>query len=245
MKTDAELEIAGQQAVAEALRYWNRNIGDPAPQFLESPHPGADTKYLAMYERATRWREAIDELLKASGWGAACPYKGNNAPGAPQWCGLAVGAWWKAAGLDPVWIAGFFASTARLLRWGHYQPFNQHKNVPEPKDGEPRRLVAQLSASSTPKDLPFIPRQGDIAVIGNPTHDREEFKTVGRHITLVRGVDLSRGVLLTVEGNGIGTLQDGRVGEGIVIGERKIGGVGDHVMWIYRPAPSDLELAVG
>jgi hypothetical protein len=244
MKTDAELEQAGEAAVAEGLRLWGLNVGDPAARFLIPPHPGADTQYLAMYERASRWREVIDEVYKAAGWGAATPYAGNGVGNAAQWCGFFGAACWRAAGIDPKWLAPFFASTVRLYNWARYLPFNQHKNDPAPKDGEPRRLIAKLGPDSTPADLPFPVRQGDIVIIGGP-HDRPEDRIVGRHITIARGVDLSRRVILTVEANAFGTLHDGRYGEGIVISERKIGGAGDHVMWIYRPAPNDLELAVG
>ena len=237
MKTDAELEEAGRAALAEGLRLWHLDIGDPAPQYLAEPHLWPSPQWLLLHERALRWRAVIDDILKSAGWGAQTPYAGNGK--GPEWCGLFAAKCWREAGLDPKWLASFFASTYRLHLWAHYLPFNQHVN-PAPALGEPRRLVAKLGPSSTPRDLPFVVRHGDIVVIGGP-HD----ESVGRHIEVARGTDLARGVILTVGGNAWGNVPDGKSREGIVIGERHIGGTGDHVMWIYRPAPGDLEAAVG
>jgi hypothetical protein len=239
--TDAELAEAGRAAVAEGMRLWRLDVGDPAPQFLAEPHKDATPKWIELHQRAVRWRETIDEVYTAAGWGASTPYRGNNVGVAAQWCGFFAAACWKAAGIDPKWLAPFFASTVRLYNWAHYRPFNQHKNVPEPKPGEPRRLVAKLGPGSKSADVPFAVREGDIVVIGGP-HD----EAVGRHITIARGpVDVARSVIPTIEGNGWGKAPVGPDREGIVMGERHIGGNGDHVMWIYRPAPSDIEPAVG
>ncbi len=241
MTTDAELAEAGRKAVLHGLFRWHQDVGDPAAQFLVEPHRDASPKWITLHERALRWRGVIDQIIVASGWGAQTPYKGNNAPGSPQWCGMFAADCWKEAGIDPRWLAPFFVSTVRLYNWAHYLPFNQHKNVPEPARGEPRRLVAKLGPTSKPADLPFAIREGDIVVIGGP-HD----ESVGRHITVARGpVDVARGVVPTVEGNGWGNGPDGVGREGIVVGERHIGGNGDHVMWVYRPAPSDIAEVVG
>ena len=80
MKTDAELEQAGEAAVAEGLRLWGLNVGDPAAKYLAPPHPAADTNLLALHERAVAWRKVIDEVYQAAGWGAATPYAGHGVP---------------------------------------------------------------------------------------------------------------------------------------------------------------------
>lgn len=231
--TDADLEAAGKAAVIEGLRLWHEDIGDPAPQFLITPPANATAKQLELHARATRWRRVIDTILVSAGWDWLVPYAGNG-PG-PQWCGYFMARCWRIAGIDPKWLAAFFASTLRLYNWAHYRPWNDKPN-PAPASGQPRRLVAKLGRESKASSLPFKPREGDIVIIGADAAHPE-----GRHICVATGFDEARGVITTVEGNGWGNGPDGKPREGIVVGERKIGGAtGDVVLWVYRPAPSDL-----
>lgn len=232
MTADEQLAEAGRNAVLEGLRLWHLDVGDPAPQFLTKPAPDATPKTLTLHERAARWRKVIDDIHVAAGWGASTPYAGNRV--GREWCGFFAATCWRAAGINPSWLAPFWAGTLRLQSWVNYRNWNDYKNPP-PAAGVQRRLVAKLGRDATVADLPFMPREGDIAIIGDDAGRPE-----GRHITVVTGIDLKWGHLLTVEGNGWGNGPDGKGREGIVVGERKIGGTGDRVMWIYRPAPSDL-----
>jgi hypothetical protein len=213
------------------------DIGDPAPRFL-SPAPDGLTsdqlaKHVTLHARALRWRQTIDLVHQSAGWGSDTPYKGNGR--GREWCGFFAAHCWRAAGIDPKWLAPFYASTLRLYNWAHYRPWNQHQN-PAPAKGDPRRLVLKLDTASRAKELAWEPRPGDIVVIGsNPEHPE------GRHICIATGFDADRSIISTVEGNGYGTGPDGHKREGIVVGERKIGGgPGDVVLWVYRPAVTDL-----
>jgi hypothetical protein len=212
---------------------WTLDVGDPAPRFLAPPPAGANAKHLTLHERALRWRGVIDSIHLSAGWGWATPYKGNGF--GTEWCGLFAAACWRKAGIDPKWLAPFFASTLRLYSWAHYRDWNDHKNQPPPV-GASRRLAMKLSRDSKVADLLFEPRAGDIAVVGSDPNHPE-----GRHITVVTGFDRERSFVTTVEGNGGGYGPDEKWREGIVVGTRKIGAdTGDVVLWIYRPAESDL-----
>jgi hypothetical protein len=214
--TPAELAEAGKAAVVEGIRLWNLDIFDPQ----RGDHS----------ERANDSRAVIDELLTACGWTWQVPYKGD---GQVEWCGIFAGACWRAAGLDPKWLATYFASTYRLEQWASYGSFDARHPNPPPAAGEQRRLMARLSDTSS--SLPFEPREGDILMIGdgNPA--------AGDHICLVTGWDPARRVFLTVEGNGVGLGPDGKRRQGIVTGQRKLGGSGYCARRLIRPAPSDIE----
>lgn len=218
--TDAELAAAGQEAVLEGLRLWSLDIIDPKR---------GDTSELAQRSRST-----IEDLLTACGWTWQVPYKGD---GQVEWCGIFAGACWRAAGLDPKWLATYFASTYRLDQWGSYQTFNEKRPNPAPPVGQPRRLIARLNATSI--TLPFVPREGDILMIGDGHPE------AGDHICIVTGWDAAKRVFLTVEGNGFGLGPDGKRRQGIVIGQRKLGGDGYCARRLIRPAPSDIEPVVG
>jgi len=229
MKTDVELAEAGRNVVVEGLRLWHLDVIDPMPGDLAPPlgTPAAQSRHA----RALHSRKVIDSILVAAGWDWKVPYAGNRR--GPEWCGFFAAACWRAAGIDPKWLAPFFASTLRLHAWAHYRNWNDKPNPP-PAAGLQRRLVAKLGPDSTVKSLPFVPREGDIVIVGdgNPAD--------GDHITIATGVDLERGIIRTVEGNGTGNGPDGNHREGIVVAERRIGGPGYCVRWVYRPAPSDL-----
>lgn len=218
--TDADLEQAGQAAVAEALRLWNLDIIDPR-RSDDSQH-------------AIESRHHIDEMLMACGWDWCVPYKGD---GALEWCGLFAGACWKVAGLDPKWIRTYFASTYRLGMWGGYRSFDVKHLNPSPPPDVQRRKIVKLNQSST--SLPWQPREGDILTIGdgNPID--------GDHITLVRSFDAEHNVFHTIEGNGTGLGPDGKRRQGVVQAERRLGGEGYCARLLIRPAPSDLEPVVG
>jgi len=220
VKTEQDLIDAGRAAAAEGLRLWHLDVRDPSARSLVQGDP-----------EAMRWRTVIDELHKSAGWGGSTPYPGDKV--GEQWCGFFAAHCWRAAGLDPKWLASFFASTIRLQAWGQYAPWGTKANPP-PAKGAPRRLVARLGRESKPADLPFTPREGDIVVVGDGS------PAAGDHITIATGVDLARGIIHTVEGNGSGNGPDGKSRHGIVVAERPIGGPGYCVRWIYRPAPSDL-----
>lgn len=217
--TDADLEAAGHAAVAEGMRLWNLDVFDPRAS--------------DMTERAVASRNAIDDVLAAGGWTWQVPYRGD---GQVEWCGLFVAACWRATGIDPKWLATYFASTYRLDTWARYRTFNAKHPNPKPATG-PYRLLAELTLESV--RLPFEPRAGDILTIGdgNPL--------AGDHICLVRSFDPARRVFLTVEGNGTGLGPDGKRRQGIVTTERRLGGDGFCARRLIRPAPSDLERAVG
>jgi hypothetical protein len=208
-----EAETAGQRAFAEGLRMWHLDVIDPKR---------SDTT-----ERATRSRQVIDAILKASGWTWEVPYKGD---GQVEWCGLFAGACWRAAGLDPKWLATFWASTYRLDTWARYRPWDKHAN-PRPAQG-PYRLMAELLPTST--TLPFEPAMGDILVIGDGQ------PPMGDHIAVVESYDAGTRTFKTVEGNGSGLGPDGKRRQGIVRAERKLGGEGYCARRLIRPSPADL-----
>lgn len=218
MTTDAELAEAGRAAVVEGLRLWHLDVIDPKPSDRA--------------DRAEHSRKVIDEILTASGWTWQVPYRGD---GQVEWCGLFVAACWRAAGIDPKWLATFFASTYRLDSWARYKSFNDKPNR-KPVTG-PYRLLVELTPHSTA--LPVEPREGDILMIGDGS------PAAGDHICLVTGFDAESKLFLTVEGNGSGIGPDGKRRQGIVTARRALGGEGYCARRLIRPAPSDIEPMVG
>lgn len=217
--TDADLAAAGKEAVLEGLRLWSLDIIDP--------------KRGDASELAQRSRGVIEDCLTACGWTWQVPYKGD---GQVEWCGFFAGACWRAAGLDPKWLATYWASTYRLDQWASYRTFNERNPNPAPATG-PRRLMARLDPWST--SLPFVPREGDILLIGDGS------PASGDHICVVTGWIPEKRTFLTVEGNGFGLGPDGKRRQGVVTGQRKLGGEGYCARRLIRPAPSDIEPVVG
>lgn len=216
--TDADDEMlaaAGRAAIQEATRLFELDVVDP--------------KATENSARASYCRRVIEDILRAAGWGWATPYRGNE-KGAVQWCGLFAAACWRTAGIDPKWLATFWASTIRLQAWVNYKPF-QGKPNQLPKTGT-RRLATKITRKT--KALPFMPRPGDILVVG------DGHPSAGDHITLVERYNAERRVFFTIEGNGGGLGPDGKRREGIVRAERPIDGIGYVAMWLYRPARCDL-----
>lgn len=214
MKTEADLAEAGKHAIRDATERWKSDVFDPQA----SDHSA----------KANDSRSKIEDILRASEWAWKIPYTGD---GHVEWCGLFAAACWRAAGLDPKWLATYFASTYRLDLWARYQTFNAAHENKRPLNG-PWRLIANLDASSNV--LPFEPQAGDILMIGdgNPA--------AGDHICLVEKWDESRKVFATIEGNGVGIGPDGKRRQGVVRGVRHLGGQGYCARRLIRPAPSDL-----
>jgi hypothetical protein len=208
--------VAGRAALAEARRLFALDVYDP---------PLADKS-----ERADHSRFVINLILQASGWGWQMPYKGD---GQVEWCGLFVAACWRAAGIDPKWLARYFASTYRLDLWGSYRSFDQKLPNPRPKMG-PFRKMAILDPQSLA--LPFVPQAGDILVVGDGV------PAAGDHITLVESYDDATHTFSTYEGNGVGVGPDGKRRQGIVRAKRYLGGHAQRycARRLIRPAPSDL-----
>jgi hypothetical protein len=213
--TDA-LALAGQRAITEATRLWNLDVFDP-PKSDHSP-------------RARECARVIEDVIKSAGWGFATPYEGN---GAPQWCGLFAGHCWRAAGLDPKWLATYFASTYRLNLWGSYQKFDQKHPNPRPAT-EDTRWLAELHDAP-----PFAPQAGDILIVGDGDPH------VGDHITLVVSYDAAVRTFDTISGNGGGVGPRGDRREGISRRAYTIGAAGYRAMWLLRPAFGDLVAEAG
>lgn len=207
------LTLAGQRAVTEAERLFLLDVYDPS----RADHT----------PRGEHSRMVISNILTASGWTWLVPYAGN---GAVEWCGLFAGACWRAAGLDPKWLATYWASTLRLTMWARYRSWNAKHPNPEPTDARDRRLLAELDARST--SLPFDPRPGDVLVVGDGS------PVDGDHITIVTGYD--SGTFETISGNGGGLGPDGRRREGIVRRDFRLGGAGYCARRLIRPAFGDL-----
>lgn len=205
------LLAAGRAAVAEATKLWDRDIYDPARNDY-SP-------------RGVLSRVAINEIVRSGGW-TRIDYRGD---GDLEWCGLFVAACWRSAGIDPKWLATYFASTYRLDLWARYREFDPKH--PNPRQVPPR-LLAQLDRDSV--TITWTPRAGDILLIGdgNPPF--------GDHICLVESFDPDRNVFHTLEGNGIGIGPDGKRRQGVVRGVRHLGGGGYCARRLIRPSACDL-----
>lgn len=209
------LTRAGELALAEAERLWNLDVYDP---------PIGDKR-----PRAAECLAVIEGVIKASGWGFATPYLGN---GPPQWCGLFAGACWRKAGLNPSWLATYWASTYRLGLFATYQKFDQKHPNPPPKDTTDRRLFGQLARDRLL--LPFTPRAGDVVIVG----DGEP--SFGDHITLCVSYDAAKRTFDTISGNGGGAGPKGDKREGISRRTYSIDSIGYRAMFVLRPAFGDL-----
>jgi hypothetical protein len=210
-----KLEEAGKLAAVEAVRMWELDVFDPP---IGSAH-----------DRAGFCLSVIEQIIKANGWSWVLPYKGN---GQPQWCGMFDGACWRAAGLDPAWLASYFASTYRLHLWATYQKFDR-KSKANPRPSEGPRLCVDLS-----RGLPegVTPRAGDIVIVGDGD------PRVGDHATLLIAYDERDGTFDTISGNGGGYGPKGNKREGISRKEYvRTDALGKYrAMWLIRPAVGDL-----
>lgn len=207
---------AGRVALSWAQHLFSLDIYDP---------PRGDKT-----SAAERSRTVISEILAACNWTWPEVYPYDH-DGQVEWCCLFAGACWRQAGLDPKWLAVFFASTMRLDAWAKYQPWNEHVNHP-PATTTPIRLVAELDAHSTM--MPFEPQEGDILTIGDGT------PAAGDHCLIVESYDRLRGVFSCISGNGVGVGPDGKRRQGIVRSQHRVGGPGYCVRRLFRPSPLDL-----
>ncbi len=208
------LALAGERAITEATRLWSLDIIDP--------------KYSDRSDRATMSRHRISNILAEAGWAWEVPYKGD---GQVEWCGLFAAACWRKAGLDPRWLATYWASTYRLGQWARYRSFDDRHPNPRPTSGE-LRLVATLNEGST--SLPWTPQAGDVLTIGDGHPPN------GDHICLVESFDPATLTFATIEGNGTGLGPDGMRRQGVVRGSRHIGGGGYCARLLIRPSFDDL-----
>ncbi len=199
--------------MTEAARSWNSDIYDP----LRSDKTVG----------AARSRASISRMLVDCGWTWEAPYKGD---GHVEWCGIFAGACWRAAGLDPKWLATYFASTYRLDLWSSYRSFDSAH--PNPRPAGDRRIHLELIPEST--GLPFDPRPGDILMIG------DGLPPMGDHITLVESYDAGRRVFHTISGNGVGIGPDGKRRQGVVRADVHLGGGGYCARRLIRPGFGDL-----
>ncbi len=203
----------GDRVVAEAVRFWTADIYDPA-------HSDKSV-------RANTCRAYIDTMLRACGWTWEIPYLGD---GQVEWCGIFAAACWRAAGIDPTWLATYFASTYRLDTWARYDTFDATHPNHKPQTG-PYRMLAELDQRST--SLPFAPQAGDILTVGNGS------LPYGNHITIVVSYDPVRKVFSTISGNGGGIGPDGKRRQGVVKADFALGGPGYCARRLIRPAPAD------
>ena len=204
------LANAGIDAVERATGEWQNAIYDP---------PRAATSINDLMSKTS-----IDRYIrKGLGWTWEPSYAGD---GDFEWCG-AFAAWcWFS--IRPALRKTYFASTYRLDRYARYGSVNGEKNRGS------GRLLAELDEHSTVHALPFAPRAGDILTIG-PIGSG-----YGKHICLVEKFDPRLGIFATLEGNGTGLAPNGQRWQGVVRGERKLGGDGWHARRLIRPSPEDL-----
>lgn len=208
-----DLEQAGIAAIVEARRLFDSDIYDP---------PRNDYTPGGVMSRA-----AINDIVHKGGW-TWIAYRGD---GDVEWCGLFAATCWRAAGIDPKWLATYWASTYRLDVWARYRNFSDKHPNPRPAEG-PYRLIANLNQDSV--SLPFEPRAGDILMIGDGSPEP------GDHICLVESYDPETHVFFTIEGNGIGVGPNGKRRQGVVRAVRKLGGSGYCARRLIRPAQGDL-----
>lgn len=205
---------AGGRAVAEAQRLFALDVYDPRRD---------DTSAAADHSRSV-----IDAILTSAGWLWEVPYKGD---GQVEWCGMFAAACWHGAGIDPRWLATYFASTYRLDIWARYQSFDVKHPNPKPAAG-PYRTIANADAHST--SLPWDPEPGDIVMIGDGAPE------YGDHITVAVSYDAATKTVATISGNGVGMGPDGKRRQGIVKSTVHLGGGGYCIRRVIRPAESDV-----
>lgn len=209
-----DIAAAGQLAVDEANRLFFLDVYDP---------PRSDHSI-----KGEASRKVIESVIASAGWLWEVPYAGD---GQVEWCGLFAGACWHAAGLDPKWLATYFASTYRIDTWAQYETFDaKHPNA-KPATG-PYRMIANLDQTS--KDVPWLPMPGDILMIG------DGHPAMGEHIAIVEAYDPTSKVFSTISGNGVGLGVDGKRRQGIVKSTTHVGGGGYCARRLVRPSPADL-----
>ncbi len=210
-KAVSDLEAAGKRAAAEAERLWALDVYDPRV---------ADET-----ENGKRCKAIIGDIITHAGWNWSLPdgnYLGN---GPPQWCGLFAASCWRKAGIDPQWLATFWASTLRMAKWFRYEDW-------EGKGAGSRggRMIMRGTDTTFPDGT--APRAGDIVIVGDGT------PTAGDHITLL--VKYAPSVFTTISGNGGGVGPTGKPREGISRQDYFPTRGGYRVLWVARPGVEDL-----
>ncbi len=222
-KPTPDLRSAGETALAEAVRIFERDIWDPP---VSDRRPVAD-----------RWRAEITRLIAGPdglGWSWEGDYTGD---GDYEWCGAFAASCWAVAGLPLATRRRFWASTYRLHRWGHYRSIDQRVEPPRPTVG-PWRVAGDLRRGILPEGLE--PRPGDVLLVG------PRDSSLGSHVTLVERYDPAQEMFLTLEGNARGIGPDGKNRQGVVRAARPLRRErwstdnSYTAAWLIRPAPSDL-----
>lgn len=212
----------GRAAAAEAERLWKQDVYDPK---VGDKRP-----------RTPFCLRIITEIITRTGWGWSLTggqYKGD---GPPQWCGLFAAYCWLVAGLDPKWVATFWASTLRLDNWVKDEGWKPEGKPLIPSGG--KRPFIALNSKSKPTDCVFpdgsLPQAGDILVVGDETPKD------GDHINIVMSFDPVTGAFDTISGNGGGVGPNGDSRQGISRRTYTIGTPGYHPLRVYRPMVTDL-----
>lgn len=217
MIDDSKLEAAGQKAADALVALWQLDIFDPP---IGSSYP-----------RAKFCLDEISKIIAANGWSWALPYRGD---GPPQWCGMTMGYVWAKAGLDPSWLATYFASTYRLKLWATYQNFDpkgkRNPALSRIEYGLGHRLYVDVRGGFGS----VVPRAGDILIVGDGNPD------CGDHVTGVISFDGSTGTFDTISGNGGGAGPRGDRRQGVSRRSYRIGAPGYAPMFLIRPAQRDL-----
>jgi hypothetical protein len=210
------IEECGQKALEHMLMFFHEDVTNPA----NWDHS----------DKANHSREVINTILLACRWTWPEVYPYHQTV---EYCCLTAGAAWEQVGLNPCWLATFFASTMRLDAWANYEPWNEHQN-PKPAGipTEEWRKVANYNAHST--KLVFDPLPGDIVLIGDGD------PAAGDHCTVLESFDPSTMTFHHVSGNGRGYGPDGKIRTGIVRGSSKLGGPGYCVRRVIRPSIHDI-----
>ncbi len=210
---------AGERAAREAERMWALDVYDPR----KGETSAAAKKSLAV----------IQDIVNRAGW-TWVTYTGNNDT---QWCGHFAAACWRTAGIDPSWLATFWASTLRLASWVRYLKWNDKSGGVRPAQGG--RMLLAVDRATAPEALVFAdgtrPRRGDIVIVGDGTPKE------GDHINVLVGFSAERGTFHTISGNGGGLGPDGKRREGIVKKDYTASATsGYRVLFVIRPGVSDL-----
>lgn len=218
-----KIKAFGEKVAAHMEAQWKLDVFDPP---IGSSHP-----------RAKFCLDVISKIIERNGWGWALPYRGD---GPPQWCGMAAGDAYAEAGLDPSWLATYFASTYRLMLWATYQRYDSQRGKQNPKPplsatpsmDDRRRYVNVQRAQALTHVI--TPQRGDILIVGdgNPQW--------GDHVTVVVGYDEASKTFDTISGNGGGAGPRGNHRQGISRKSYRLGARGYAPMFLIRAASHDL-----
>lgn len=156
-------------------------------------------------------KQEIERLFYLIGWGWAIEkHGGYKETSDTMWCGIHV----AACGIE----VGDFIHPGMCLDVS-LNPLMANFMLPSCT-----RLVSarQAKRAGVPMMKRYDPNQaikGDIVILDTPRTDRPE----GDHIMLAEeDADVASGIIKCVEGNAVGTLGDGKTGEGVVRNEREL-----------------------